>query len=62
MQSLGGKFASIVKTDLAHAFSVSFWVAFVLVAITFAFSFLLPRNRSGTAADGGEAVPAVPVH
>lgn len=62
MQSLGGKFTSVVKTDLAHAFSVSFWVAFVLVAITFAVSFLLPRNRSGTTATGGEAVPAVPVH
>lgn len=45
MQSLGHKFESIVKTDMAHAFSVSFWVSFALVAITLGFSFLLPRKH-----------------
>lgn len=51
-QELGAKFEVVAKIDMAHAFSVAFWVSVGLVVVTGVFSLLLPKKHPEDASGG----------
>ena len=55
-------FMALVRHDMAHAFAVSFMVAFALCALTFVVSLFLPKKHEESHLLDDEGVPPVMVH
>ncbi|MCW2829622.1 MAG: putative transporter, partial [Aeromicrobium sp.] len=62
VQSLGGRFESLVQSDMASAFASTFLVAWALVILTIVPAYFLPRKSETVDLEDGTAKAPVILH